>query len=96
MLIPDSEVADLRQWLIKKLEALYVPGVTAFLQERLTHVLRREAVADEDVLADFVITLLRTDTPKAQLREDAVRDLEDFLKDSGLFLSFIREANVEF
>lgn len=53
----------------------------------LTHMLHREAVADEDVLADFVITLLRTDTPKAQLREDAVRDLEDFLKDSGFILS---------
>ena len=92
MLIPDSEVAGLRQWLIKKLEALYVPGVTVFLQEQSTHVLDREAVADEDVLADFVITLLRTDTPKAQLREDAVRDLEDFLKDSRFILSFIRRG----
>ena len=62
----------------------------------LIHVLYREAVADEDVLADFVITLLRTDTPKVQLREDAARDLEDFLKDSGFILSFVRETKVEY
>ena len=42
----------------------------------------REAVADEDVLADFVIALLRTDSPETQLRQDAYQDLEDFLKES--------------
>lgn len=42
----------------------------------------REAVADADVLADFVIALLRTDTEEQQLKQDAHTELEDFLKQS--------------
>lgn len=61
----------------------------------LISVLRREAVADEDVLADFVIALLGTDKPKAQLREDAARDLEDFLKESGSF-ALLGETDMEY
>ena len=41
----------------------------------------REAIADADVLADFVIALLRTDTEESQLRIDAEGELIDFLKD---------------
>ena len=38
--------------------------------------------ADSDVLADYVLALIRTDTPFAQLRSDVLESLEDFLKDS--------------
>ncbi|KAG8528515.1 uncharacterized protein KY384_007433 [Bacidia gigantensis] len=62
MFIPENDGAELRKWIIKKLEAL-------------------EAVADADVLADFVIALLRTDTAEPQLRRDAYQELEDFLKE---------------
>ena len=38
--------------------------------------------ADSDVLADYVLALLKTDTPDAQLKVDVAENLEDFLKDS--------------
>ena len=38
--------------------------------------------ADSDVLADYVIALMRADTPESELRSNAVECLEDFLKDS--------------
>lgn len=38
--------------------------------------------ADSDVLADYVLALIRTDTPFAQLKSDVLESLEDFLKDS--------------
>ncbi|KAF6220650.1 hypothetical protein HO133_003083 [Letharia lupina] len=38
--------------------------------------------ADSDVLADYVIALMRADTPESELRTTAVDCLEDFLKDN--------------
>lgn len=38
--------------------------------------------ADSDVLADYVLALIRTDTPLPQLRSDVLESLEDFLKES--------------
>ena len=38
--------------------------------------------ADSDVLADYVLALIRTDTPDLQLKVDVLESLEDFLKDS--------------
>ena len=38
--------------------------------------------ADSDVLADYVLALIRTDTPDSQLKLDVLESLEDFLKDS--------------
>ena len=74
MLIPEEDAVELRKWIIKKLEALYVLRVQTINTADLRFLLR-EAVADEDVLADFVIALLRTDTAEAQLRADAYQDL---------------------
>lgn len=38
--------------------------------------------ADSDVLADYVLALIRADTPEAELKVNAIENLEDFLKDS--------------
>lgn len=38
--------------------------------------------ADSDVLADYVLALIRTDTPLPQLKLDVLESLEDFLKES--------------
>lgn len=38
--------------------------------------------ADSDVLADYVLALIRADTPETELRLNAIENLEDFLKDS--------------
>lgn len=43
--------------------------------------------ADSDVLADYVLALIRADTPEPELRLNAIENLEDFLKDSTQFLS---------
>lgn len=42
--------------------------------------------ADSDVLADYVLALIRADTPEPELRLNAIENLEDFLKDSTHFL----------
>ena len=39
--------------------------------------------ADSDVLADYVLALIRTDTPDSKLRLDVLESLEDFLKESA-------------
>lgn len=38
--------------------------------------------ADSDVLADYVLALIRAETPEPELRLNAIENLEDFLKDS--------------
>ena len=38
--------------------------------------------ADSDVLADYVLALIRADTPEPELRASAIENLEDFLKSS--------------
>lgn len=37
--------------------------------------------ADSDVLADYVLALLRHDSPQAELRKLCIEQLEDFLKE---------------
>ena len=34
------------------------------------------------MLADYVLALIRADTPEAELKVNAIENLEDFLKDS--------------
>ena len=43
--------------------------------------------ADSDVLADYVLALIRADTPEPELRANAIENLEDFLKERSLSLS---------
>lgn len=38
--------------------------------------------ADSDVLADYVLALIRADTPDEALKKNAIENLEDFLRDS--------------
>lgn len=38
--------------------------------------------ADSDVLADYVLALIRADSSEPELRKSAVDNLEDFLKES--------------
>ncbi|KAI4131520.1 MAG: hypothetical protein LQ347_002945, partial [Umbilicaria vellea] len=62
MLVSDEEAADLKTWVVKKLEDI--------------------SDADSDVLADYVLALIRADTPEAELKANAIENLEDFLKDN--------------
>ena len=45
--------------------------------------------ADSDVLADYVLALLKSDTHELQLRDNVITNLEDFLKDSKLGMNAI-------
>lgn len=45
--------------------------------------------ADSDVLADYVLALIRADTPEPELRLNAIENLEDFLKDSRQLFSLL-------
>lgn len=38
--------------------------------------------ADSDVLADYVLALIRTDAPDEEIKKASVENLEDFLKES--------------
>ena len=62
MLIEEEDAAELKVWVVKRLENI--------------------SDADSDVLADYVIALMRADTPESELRSNAIDCLEDFLKDS--------------
>ena len=86
MLITDEEAKDLKIWVIKKLEDMYVVAYIMRL------ILRRSwecadtfhshsSDADSDVLADYVLALIRADTPEPDLRANAIENLEDFLKE---------------
>ena len=38
--------------------------------------------ADSDVLADYVLALIRADSPEQELKKGAIENLEDFLRES--------------
>ena len=42
--------------------------------------------ADSDVLADYVLALIRAETPEPELRLNAIENLEDFLKECARYL----------
>lgn len=42
--------------------------------------------ADSDVLADYVLALIRTDAPDDEIRQASVENLEDFLRERALTL----------
>lgn len=46
--------------------------------------MRDRSDADPDVLADYVLALLRSDVPDDAIQKSAVDNLEDFLKDRKL------------
>ncbi len=51
--------------------------------------------ADSDVLADYVLALVRADTPEPELRTNAIENLEDFLKPSELLFYAVRVYRVQ-
>ncbi len=95
MIISEEEAAELKTWVVKKLEDMYVlskhwmlmsPSMPdCFTCIRLTDCnISFSSDADSDVLADYVLALVRADTPEPELRINAIENLEDFLKPSTL------------
>lgn len=96
MMITDQEATELKSWVVKKLEDMYAdpPSMLASLRGNLQMVFSGPAScllspfhdssdADSDVLADYVLALIRADTPEPELRLNAIENLEDFLKESA-------------
>ncbi|KAI9875578.1 MAG: hypothetical protein M1830_008324, partial [Pleopsidium flavum] len=80
MLLTDDESAELKKWVVKKLEdmqALFKVGVLMVVAFA-----NNSSDADSDVLADYVLALIRADTPDDDLKKNAVENLEDFLRDN--------------
>ncbi|MCJ1389679.1 hypothetical protein MMC18_002536 [Xylographa bjoerkii] len=84
MLVTEDEAKDLKTWVIKKLEDMYVTGSNPY--ERVL------SDADSDVLADYVLALIRADTPEPELRANAIENLDDFLKEHTI--AFVDETFV--
>jgi hypothetical protein len=90
VMVTDEEAKELKTWVIKKLEDMCVfPLAFAvfFSAETKIHELTVmktwSSDADSDVLADYVLALIRADTPEPELRTNAIENLEDFLKERG-------------
>ena len=64
-------------------KARHVPGTVLRLPFLLT-VNLTSSDADSDVLADYVLALVRADTPESELRLNVIENLEDFLRPSRL------------
>ncbi|KAJ5434878.1 hypothetical protein N7491_005473 [Penicillium cf. griseofulvum] len=61
MQFTDAEAADVKKWVVKKLEDI--------------------SDADSDVLADYVLALVRSDAPAEEIKKVSVENLEDFLRE---------------
>ncbi|KAK2740548.1 hypothetical protein FQN57_006052 [Myotisia sp. PD_48] len=55
-----------------------VPEVKSWVVKKLEDI----SDADSDVLADYVLALIQSDAPDAEIRKASVENLEDFLKES--------------
>ncbi|KAJ5899257.1 hypothetical protein N7495_004001 [Penicillium taxi] len=74
MIFTDEEAADVKKWVIKKLEDI--------------------SDADSEVLADYVLALVRSDAPDDQLRKASTENLEDFLRENTV--PFVNELFTTF
>ncbi|KAE8355293.1 hypothetical protein BDV28DRAFT_129284 [Aspergillus coremiiformis] len=61
MKFSESEAAEVKTWVVRKLEDI--------------------SDADSDVLADYVLALIRADAPDEEIRKASVEGLEDFLRE---------------
>ncbi|KAJ5616695.1 hypothetical protein N7537_001809 [Penicillium hordei] len=61
MQFTDAEAADVKKWVVKKLEDI--------------------SDADSDVLADYVLALVRSDAPADEIKKVSVENLDDFLRE---------------
>ncbi|KAE8363302.1 hypothetical protein BDV27DRAFT_8125 [Aspergillus caelatus] len=61
MKFSESEAAEVKTWVVRKLEDI--------------------SDADADVLADYVLALIRADAPDEEIRKASVEGLEDFLRE---------------
>lgn len=64
-----------------------IPHIPGHLPRMLT-LCHYSSDADSDVLGDYVLALIRAETPEPELRLSAISNLEDFLQESTYWGSF--------
>ncbi|KAJ6444324.1 elongation factor 2 [Purpureocillium lavendulum] len=93
MLFPEEDAPLLKAWIVKRIENTFVfrrPSIACFLD--LLTVLDRSD-ADSDVLAEYVIALLKHDGTPEDVRKLCEQEIPDFLtEDSKAFLDDVFQA----
>jgi RNA-binding protein 26 len=96
MLFPEEDADHLKQWLMTRLGQTYAITLPHNLlfngQKSLTSIYRSDA--DADVLADYVLALLRHDGDTETVRSLCMVEIPDFLQntDSSAFISELFDA----
>ena len=77
MLIEEDNVPPLKKWIVKRLEDMLVhpDSFRAF-----AHTKYISSDADSDVLADYVLALVRSEDSDDQVKQNCLENLEDFLR----------------
>lgn len=78
MLIEEEDVPILKKWIVKRLEDMLVQS--AILLDHSAHADSGSSDADSDVLADYVLALVRSEDSDVQVKQNCLENLEDFLR----------------
>lgn len=87
MFLSDDDSAKLKQWIVNRLEDMYVSFTLrfSFLASSCAHGVPANSCdssdADSDVLADYVLALVKAEEPDDQVRANCLENLEDFLQE---------------
>ena len=76
-LIEEENVPALKKWIVKRLEDMFVYSVSFRI---FTYAKFISSDADSDVLADYVLALVRSEDSDEQVKQNCLENLEDFLR----------------
>lgn len=84
MLFPEEDAPLLKAWIVKRIENTYAATLPpARLVRRMLTSAEHRSDADSDVLADYVIALLKHDGDPASVRKLCEEEIPDFLTEGG-------------
>lgn len=93
MLVDDADAVLLKKWVVKRLEDMYVARSNCVSgRQRLVPDALYSSDADSDVLADYVLALVRSEDPDEQVKSNCLENLEDFLRDRNVASSSFKCA----
>lgn len=81
MLFPEEDALPLKAWIVKRIENTYDSNLHCNLIEKLTPGHRSDA--DADVLAEYVIALLKHDGTQDDVRKLCEQEIPDFLTEGS-------------
>ena len=94
MLFPEEDAAQLKTWIVKRIENTLVPRPMPcllccsllVLNCSYSPLVSTRSDADSDVLADYVIALLRHDGDQAAIRKLCEEEIPDFLTEGSFWV----------